>query len=107
MKNFVQNGDRIQFVAGAATASGAGVKIGVRVGVAVGDVANGATGVAAMEGVFTLPKLSTDVVAIGVLLYWDDTNKRLTVTASGNTQAGYAQSAAGGTVSTVDIMLNR
>lgn len=107
MKNFVQDGDRIQFVAGAATVSGAGVKIGVRFGVAVSDVANGATGVAAMEGVFTIPKLSTDVVAQGVLLYWDDVNKRLTVTSAGNTQAGYAQAAAGNGVTTVDIMINR
>ena len=107
MKNFVQEGDRIQFTAGADLASGAGVKIGVRFGVCVAAVLSGALGIAAMEGVFTIPKLSTDVVAIGVLLYWDDTNKRLTTTASGNTQAGYAFAAAGNGATTVDICINR
>jgi predicted RecA/RadA family phage recombinase len=107
MKNYIQEGERIDFTAGATTASGAGVKIGVRFGIACSDVANGAVGVAAMAGVFNVPKLSTDVVAQGVLLFWDDTNKRLTTTSAGNTQAGYAQNAAGNGATTVDIMINR
>ena len=106
MTNYIQDGTKIDFTAGADTAAGAGVLIGVRVGVACNAVLNGAVGVAAMSGVFTLPKLSTDVVAIGVLLYWDNTNKRLTVTSSGNTLAGYAFEAAGSGVATVKIKLN-
>lgn len=106
MTNYVQDGTRINFTAGADTAAGAGVLIGVRLGVACDAVLNGATGVAAMEGVFTLPKLSTDVVAIGVLLYWDNTNKRITVTSSGNTLAGYAFEAAGNGTATVKIKIN-
>jgi predicted RecA/RadA family phage recombinase len=106
MKTYLQDGTRIDFTAGADVASGAGVLIGVRMGVAVSDVPNGAVGVAAMSGVFELPKLSTDVVAIGVLLYWDNTNKRITVTSSGNTLAGYAFEAAGNGVATVKIKIN-
>jgi predicted RecA/RadA family phage recombinase len=106
MTNYVQDGNRIQFTAGADTAAGAGVLIGVRLGVACNAVLDGATGVAAMTGVFTLPKLSTDVVAIGVLLYWDNTNKRITVTSSDNTLAGYATAAAGNGVATVNIKVN-
>lgn len=106
MKNYIQEGDRIQFTAGADIASGAGVLVGVKFGVATAAIANGAVGILAMEGVFTIPKLSTDVVAIGVALYWDDTNKCLTVTATGNTYAGYATAAAGNGATTVNICLN-
>jgi predicted RecA/RadA family phage recombinase len=56
--------------------------------------------------VFNLPKLSTDVVAQGDLLYWDNTNKRLTTTVGTNTLAGYATAAASGTATTVNISLN-
>lgn len=109
MKNFVQEGDRLQFTngTGATLTSGSMALVSKRVGVAVADIANAAVGILAMEGVFTIPKLSTDVVAQGDLLYWDNTNKRLTTTASGNTQAGYAQAAAGNGVATVDIVINR
>lgn len=109
MKNYIQKGDRIQFAnsTGGTITSGSGVLVGKRVGVAVADIANTTTGILAMEGVFNLPKLSTDVIAQGDLLYWDNTNKRLTSTTTSNTLCGYAQNAAGNGVSTIDIMLNR
>lgn len=107
MKNYIEEGNRLQFTVGADTAAGAGVLVGKRLGVAANAILNGAVGVLAMEGVFELPKLSTDVVAAGALLYWDDTNKRLTTTATSNTLAGYAQAASGNGVATVNIMLNR
>jgi predicted RecA/RadA family phage recombinase len=46
------------------------------------------------------------VVTQGAALYWDNTNSRLTTTASGNTYAGYAFAAAGNGVTTVNIKLN-
>jgi predicted RecA/RadA family phage recombinase len=109
MKNYVQDGDRLTYTngSGSTITSGTGVLVGLRVGIATADIANGAIGTLAMEGVFTLPKLSTDVVAQGALLYWDNTNKRLTVTTTSNTLCGYAQTAAGAATTTVDIMLNR
>jgi predicted RecA/RadA family phage recombinase len=107
-QNIIQDGDIIDFVngTGATVTSGSGVLIGVRLGVALLDIANGATGACAVSKVAELPKLSTDVVAQGAALYWDNTNKRLTTTASGNTLAGYAFKAAGNGVSTVNIKLN-
>lgn len=106
--NYKEAGEIIQHTngTGATVASGAGIKVGVRIGVALVELAASATGSVAMAGVFNLPKLSTDVVAQGDLLYWDNTNKRLTVTATSNTLAGYAFAAAGNGVATVDIALN-
>lgn len=105
--NYIQPGEVIDYTAGTALASGAGVKIGSRIGVALAAIAAGATGPVQVSGVFGLAKLSTDVVTAGALLYWDDTNKRLTLTAlPANTLAGYAFDDAGNGVPTVKIKLN-
>ena len=107
-KNYVQEGDVIDHVnaSGSTITSGTAVLIGARLGVALADIANGATGSVQVEGVFTVAKLGTDVVAAGALLYWDNTNKRLTTTASGNTLSGFAVAAAGSGVTTVNIKIN-
>lgn len=105
-KNYIQPGEVLDYTASTAVTSGSGVLMGKRLGVALADIANGATGSVAVRGVYSLPKLSTDVVAQGDELYWDNTNKRLTTTASGNTKAGYAAAAAGNGVATVAIALN-
>jgi predicted RecA/RadA family phage recombinase len=70
-KNFIQPGDSIEFTAGANITSGQGVIIGALLGVALGTVSNGAVGVAAIEGVFELPKASGFVVNAGQKLIWD------------------------------------
>lgn len=103
---YVMSGEVIDYVAGSAISSGQVLLIGVRIGVALAAIASGATGAVRMLGIFTIAKLSTDVVAVGVALYWDNTNSRLTTTASGNTLAGYAAAAAGSGVTTVEISIN-
>ena len=107
-KNYVQEGDVIDYAnaSGSTIISGTPVLIGARLGVALADIANGATGSVQVEGVFTIAKLGTDNVAAGALLYWDNTNKRLTATASGNTLAGFAVAAAGSGVASVNIKIN-
>lgn len=70
-RNYRYEGDHIPFTAAAAVASGDGVVFGNSLCVALGDIANGDTGQVATEGVWTLPKLSTDVVSAGDVLTWD------------------------------------
>ena len=103
---YVQPGDVIDYTAGSAIASGQVVVMGVRVGVALAAIAAGATGPVQVTGVFTIAKLSSDVVAQGALLYWDNGNSRLTTTVGSNVLAGYATAAAGNGVATVNIKLN-
>lgn len=107
-KNYVQEGDVINYTntSGSTITSGSGVLVGAWLGVALADIANTQTGSVQIANVFTLPKLGTDTVAQGAALYWDNTNKRLTTTASGNTLAGRAAAAAGSGVATVQIRLN-
>jgi predicted RecA/RadA family phage recombinase len=106
-KNYVQEGDVLNYTAGGtAIASGAVVLLGARIGISLGDIAPNATGTVAVTEVWQIAKLATDVVAIGVDLYWDAANSRLTTTAGGNTKAGYATAAAGNGVTTVSIKIN-
>lgn len=105
--NYVEDGDVLNYQNGAqAIASGAVVLFGKRIGVAIAAIAANAKGSVGVVGVWTIAKLSTDVVAQGDLLYWDSANSRLTTTASGNTLAGYAFDAAGNGATTVNIKIN-
>lgn len=104
---FVQPGRVLDYAnGGTARASGAGVVMGTVFGVCLGAIAANTTGSVQICGVFTLPKLSTDTPAQGALLYWDNTNSRLTTTASGNTLAGVAANAAGSGETTVNLLVN-
>lgn len=71
---FVQPGEVIDYTAGANIASGQVVLMGARIGVALKAIANGETGPMQVTGVFNIAKLSTDNMAQGALLYWDNTN---------------------------------
>lgn len=107
-KNFIQEGDVLAYTAGGtAIASGAVVLMGKRIGIALADIAANTTGAVSTDGVWSIAKLSTDVIAQGDLLYWDAANSRLTATSAGNTLAGYATAAAGNGVTTVNILINR
>lgn len=103
---FVQPGEVIDYTAGANIASGQVVLMGARIGVALKAIANGETGPMQVTGVFNIAKLSTDNMAQGALLYWDNTNSRLTTNASGNTLAGFAAAAAAATTTSVNIKIN-
>lgn len=105
MKNFVQAGMRIAITAAADITSGDGVLTGALFGVAFGDAASGEVVTIERVGVFELPKLGTDVIAVGDKVYWDDTEKHLTVTATGNTLVGCAVQAAAASTTTAIVLL--
>lgn len=102
----VQPGNIIPVLLSGTVAVNALVKVGTLVGVALVSGVSGDTISVAIAEVFTVPKLSTDVVAQGDLLYLDDTNHRMTSTASGNTLGGRAFAASGNGVATVQLLLN-
>lgn len=107
MKNFVQPGETLDLTAPVGgVVSGTAYLIGALFVVAQHSAAAGETFAARTEGVYTLPKKGTDVVAEGVALYWDNAAKELTVTSSGNTKVGAAVAAASGSVSSVRVRLN-
>jgi len=106
MKNFIQDGCVLDLPAPYARNAGEMALIGSILGVAACTLSNGQVGAFHTKGVFEINKLSTDVVTVGAKLYWDDTNKRLTLTSTSNTLAGVATAAAGNGVATVYCRLN-
>lgn len=69
-KNFIQEGGTIEHVVSADITSGSVLIIGGLVAIALGDVANGETGVFAIEGVWELPK-SAGVLTQGSTIDYD------------------------------------
>lgn len=94
MKNFIQKGKIVTVAAPATVVAGAGVLVGALFGVAVFGAASGATLEIATEGVFALDKVSAQAWTEGASIYWDNTQKLATTTASGNTPIGVATDAA-------------
>ena len=94
MRNFIQEGETLTVAAPYSVTSGQGVQVGAALfGVAAFDAASGAAVEVATNGVFDLTALGTDTAAVGAVLYWDNTNRRLTTTATGNIYVGYATAA--------------
>ena len=106
MKNYVQSGDTITFTAADATASGAGVLLGSLFGVSAATYGAGAEGEMKTSGVFDLTADPAATATVGAKAYWDDTNKRVTATASGNTLIGCFLLAKVATTPTARVRLN-
>jgi predicted RecA/RadA family phage recombinase len=96
MRNYIQKGDNITVDSPADVLSGAGVIIGNLFGVANGDAQTGKPVVLSTVGVFDLPKTTANDIAVGAALYWNDTAKEVTTTASGNIKIGVAIAAKSG-----------
>lgn len=105
MKNAVSKGLTMDYTATADITSGQVVLVGAMIGIAVSALASGETGALTVEGVFTVPK-STGVVAQGAQVYWDNTNKNVTTTATDNTPCGKAFIAAASGDAEIDIKIN-
>jgi len=88
MRNYIQAGDVLTLTAPYARLSGEMAKVGNILGVATNDISNGVLGEFQITGVVEVTALSTDTGTPGVNMYWDDTNKRLTTTASTHKLAG-------------------
>lgn len=98
MKTRICNGDVLDVTtpSGGAT-SGLGLLIGSLFGIAVTTTVAGDPVALHTEGVFDHVKEgagSGQAFAVGDAVYWDDTNKRLTKTTTGNTKVGYATATA-------------
>lgn len=110
--NYVEQGQTVQFTAGQAYSSGDVVVLGSMIGVVIADVANGATGVASVEGVFNLPKLDAADIAQGEAVAWDVSagsidDGSITPAAGDITKVGIAWEAKGATTGeTIAVKIN-
>lgn len=97
MRNYIQPGNTITLAAPYDVTSGGGLLVGALFGVAGGDALAGETVETSLVGVFDLTKAASQAWSVGDKVYWDDTNKVATKTATGNTLIGVAIEAVGGT----------
>jgi predicted RecA/RadA family phage recombinase len=109
MRNFIQPGDSLAVAvpyAGGVLA-GQGVLVGALFGVAAIDGAQNAMIEAATQGVFDITKEPALAITAGARVFWDNTNRRITTTVTGNFQVGIATQAALAGDATVRVWLNR
>lgn len=106
-KNFVADGDIIRMTAPYALTSGQGALVGALFGIAQHDAAISTSVALGMEGVYDITKEPSLAISAGVRVFWDDTNKRITTTATGNFQVGFCTVAALAADTTVRVLLER
>lgn len=106
MKTLVSDGKTITVTAPYQVNSGVGCLVGSLFGVTQDAAANAATVVLALTGIYTLAKATGAAWTVGALVYWDNTNKVCTTTASTNKLIGVAASAQASGDTTGQVRLN-
>ena len=106
MKNFIQAGETITVTAPYAVNSGDGVLVSALFGIASNAAAISTDVEIKNEGVFDITALSTDVIAQGAKVYWDNTNRRITTASAGNTLVGAVTAAKANGATTARVYLD-
>ena len=91
---------------GGATA-GQGILVGALFGVAQKDGAQNEVVECAVVGEFDLTKEPSLAISQGARVFWDNTNRRITTTTTGNFHVGFCTVAALATDTTVRVLLGR
>lgn len=110
---YIQEGATMDITAGSTISSGDVFDIvdtaSAILVVALTDIANGAVGTVATEGIFTVPKVSAAVFAQGAYVYWDASTSSVDddqlSTATGDFICGTAWVAGANTETTAQIKL--
>jgi predicted RecA/RadA family phage recombinase len=95
MRNYIQPGHALTLAAPYDVVSGDGLLVGSIFGVATSDALSGADVEAQLTGVVEIAKAASQAWTVGAKVYWDNTAKRATTVASGNTLIGVAVLAVG------------
>lgn len=107
MKTFHSRGDSITVPApSGGTISGNAYLIGALFGIAGSTVAEGAPVVLDTTGVFRIAKATGGALTVGQAVFFDNTAKKVTGTATGNTLIGAALEEAGSDATTAVVRLN-
>lgn len=107
MKNFVQEGHALDYVAPAGgVVSGLALLIASILVIPSTTKAEGQPFSGWIEGVYTLPCATGTAWTMNVPLYWDDANDRLTTNANGTVKVGMAAApkAAGDAVGNIKLL---
>ena len=106
MKTYIAPGENITLPAPYDVSAGGGALVGTIFGIAQSDAVETADVVLVRRGVFDLAKTSAQAWTVGAKLYWDNTNKVATTSASGNTLIGAAVAVAANPSATGTVLLD-
>jgi predicted RecA/RadA family phage recombinase len=106
---FVQEGASIDYTPGADVAAGDVIVQGDLVGVARLDIKASRLGALAVDGVFDFAKGTGGgtAIAMGTVVYWNDTTNQATATATGNKKIGTVVRAAADADATVRVRMSQ
>lgn len=106
MKNFLQPGDSIDVDAPSDVVSGDGVLVGPALfGVATASKLSGERVSLGVKGVYTLPKLSGNVMVVGDKVNWNNSNKEMQLATTTLDNAATVTKDAGNGVTEVEVRL--
>lgn len=105
--NFIRDGATIRHTETPAVSSGEGVIIGAMLGVAINDIAANTEGEYSVMGVYEMPKLTANVMAVGDVVNWNDSNKEFQNATSDLDGVGVVWKASDGSTTTVQVKLNQ
>mgnify|MGYP006290968275 CR=1 FL=1 len=97
MKNFIQSGHIVTLPAPYAVNSGDGVLVGSIFGISAITAAAGDSIETGITGIYDIKKTSSQAWSIGDKIYWDNTAREATKTATNNTLIGTAIDIVGNT----------
>jgi predicted RecA/RadA family phage recombinase len=102
-----QEGRVIEFTCTSDVVVGDIIPVGVSmVGIAVKSGLIGEVITLELEKVWTIKAKDSEAIAIGYVVYWDDTAKELTKTATDNIYAGRALSSKSTSAGTINVKIN-
>lgn len=90
MKNFIQEGHALDYTATAVVAAGVPVLINTVLVMPATNANVGQTYSGWIDGVYEIPCATGTAWKVNDTLYWDNANKRVTTTTTGNTKIGMA-----------------
>ena len=109
MRNFIQPGDSLALAVpyAAGVTAGQGVLVGALFGIAAVDAVQNAVIECQIKGVFDITKEPALAITAGARVFWDNSNRRITTTATSNFAVGFAAVAALAADTTVRVLLGR
>lgn len=105
MRNYVGPGDTAALTMPYDRTSGQGVQVGALFGVCSGDALSGAPQTVVLKGIFDITKEPSLAISQGARVFWDNTNRRVTTTATSNVAIGHCVVAALAADTTVRVRL--
>lgn len=80
----IQDGEVVDYIATGTVANGDIIPLTDRIGIALGDAVPGDTISLQLDGVFEITAATADAIAFGDVLYFDDTNRVVTIKSDSN-----------------------